>query len=71
VARDLPHVDEVGDPTVRAMRGAVDNQLNVELRIALNQRLDDWNRAVVRVLDAENELNLARVILIEISLDVL
>lgn len=53
------------------MRGAVDNQLNVELRIALNQRLDDWNRAVVRVLDAENELNLARVILIEISLDVL
>jgi hypothetical protein len=52
------------------MRGAVD-ETKIKLGIALNQRFDDRNRPVVRILDAENELNFARIILMEIGLDIL
>ena len=32
MARDPPHIDEVGDLTVRAMRGAVDDKVKIEPR---------------------------------------
>ena len=68
---DLPHIDEVGDLTVNPMRGAVDDEMKFKLGIALNQRFDDRNRPIVRILDAENELNFARIVLMEIGLDIL
>jgi hypothetical protein len=40
VASDLSHVDEVGDFAVGAMRGAVDDQLKIKLRISPHQRFD-------------------------------
>ena len=71
VASDTRHIDEVGDLAVAAMRGGVDDQFNVELGISCNQRSDDRDRAIVRILDAEDELNFARIILMKIRLDVL
>ncbi len=71
MASDLSHVDEVGDLAVDAMRRAVDDQLKVKLGISPHQRLDDWNRAVVGILHAEDELYIPRIVLFEIGLDVL
>ena len=32
MTRDLPHVDEVGDLTVDAVRGAIDDEVKIKLR---------------------------------------
>ncbi len=53
------------------MRGGGDDQLDVKPGISRDQRLDDRDRAVARILDAESELNLARIILMEIGLEML
>jgi hypothetical protein len=53
------------------MRGGIDDQSNIKPGISLNQRFDHRNCAVGGILDAENELNLARIILMEIRLDIL
>jgi hypothetical protein len=59
MTRDLPHVDEVGDLTVGAVRGAVNDEMKIEVRISLDQRFDDQDRVVVRVLGTENQLSFA------------
>jgi hypothetical protein len=59
MTRDLPHVDEVGDLTVGAVRGAVNDEMNIKLRISLDHRFDDRDCVVVRVLGTENQLNFA------------
>ena len=71
VASDLHHIDEVGDLAVAPMRGRVHDELNIKLGISRNQRSDDRDRVIVRILDAEDELNFARIILMKIRLDVL
>jgi hypothetical protein len=62
---------EVGDLAVAPMRGRVDDELNISLGISRNQRSDDRDSAIVRILDAEDELNRAQIILMKIRLDVI
>ena len=71
MAGHFSHIDEVRDLTVGPMRGGVDDQLDVAPGISRDQRSHDRDRAVARILHAENELNLARIILMEIRLEIL
>ena len=71
VASDPRHIDEVADFAVAPMRGRVDDELNINLGISRNQRSDDRDRAIVRILDAEDELDLAWIILMKIRLDII
>jgi hypothetical protein len=71
VAGDLRHFDQVGNLAVGAVRGAVDDEMKIKPGISLNQRIDDRDCAVGGILDAEDELSLARIILMEIGLEIL
>ena len=71
VANGSSHVDEIGDLTISAMLSAANDQLKIEPGISLNERFYDRNCAVIVSLHPEDDLNFARIIVVEIGLQVL
>src|SRR5262245_36798718 len=63
VADARRHVDEVRDLAIQPVRFVVDDNIEMAILLKLAQALDDGDRAVARMLDAADDLNLARIIL--------
>ena len=63
VADARRHVDEVRDLAIQPVHLGVDDNIEMAMLLELAQALDDGDRAVARMLDAADDLNLARIIL--------
>jgi hypothetical protein len=63
VAYARRHVDEVRDFAIQPVHLGVDHEIEIASGLELAQALDDRHRAVARMLDAADDLNVAGIIL--------
>ena len=59
----LPHVDEIGDFAVQPVHRRVDDEIDPVGPMLRTKPLDDRDCFIVRILHAEDDLNMARIVL--------